>query len=72
MSSTVHLRNGSTTDSDANDDKQEALAGFDVGSSEQEIHQIEDNNLACSTVVCKPKITTEFPTDKISYNPYNS
>jgi len=51
VSSTIQLRKGSTTDSDANDDKQEVLV--DVATSEETKHHTQDVNLACSSVVCK-------------------
>ena len=54
MSFTTQPRKGSTTDSDANDDKQllEGLGIVDVSAAIGEVeHQNEDVNLACSNVV---------------------
>ena len=62
MSSTTQPRKGSTTDSDANDDKQllEGLGIVDVAAGGEVEHQNEDVNLTCSNVVCTRYRTYEL------------
>ena len=59
MSSTTQPRKGSTTDSDANDDRhsQEELHIFDDVTSKEVEYENEDVNLACSNVVCQNDFT---------------
>lgn len=58
MNSSTLSRKGSTTDSDANDDKKEVAATFDVAAVKEEVEQQNvDINLACSNVVCGSHFT---------------
>ena len=59
MSSTGLPRQGSTTDSDANDVQQEPLTIVDTSTtvSEDVEHQTIEVNLACSSVVCDGCLT---------------
>ena len=62
MSSNNQPRKGSTTDSDANDDKhlQDELRIVDDATSKEVEYQNEDVNLACSNVVCQNQICCQY------------